>query len=56
MNAENIKNTIEEFCPPCLAEEWDNSGMQIEIPDKAVKKVLVALEVSELVIDQAHLA
>ena len=43
---------IEKIAPLSLMEEWDNSGLQLRVKD-SVKKVLVALEINDDVIDEA---
>ena len=53
MNSLEFGNVIDELCPRSLAEEWDNCGFQICFGDRQVKKVLVALEVTDTVIDEA---
>ena len=50
-----IKDFIEkmnELCPLELQEEWDNSGIQINSSEN-VQKVLVALDVSKAVVEEA---
>lgn len=41
-----IERVMEEFCPVCLAESWDNCGWQVLTSQKKVSKVLVTLTVS----------
>ncbi len=41
------------LCPPELAESWDNCGYQIRIGSGEIRRVLVALEVTGEVIDEA---
>ena len=53
MNIKELWKKIEEICPSDLAEEWDNSGQQITLSEKEVKKVLVALEVTDAIIEEA---
>ena len=43
---------IEKIAPLSLMEEWDNSGIQLRCKDSC-KKVLVALEINDDVIDEA---
>lgn len=52
MKIKDFIKKMDKICPPELAEEWDNSGIQIEAGD-SVSKVLVALEVTERVIEEA---
>ena len=44
---------IEEIAPPWLAAEWDRSGMQIEPAAKEIGRVLVALDVTPDVVNEA---
>ena len=39
--------------PESLQEEWDNSGIQIDLSDCELDKVLVALELTNAVADEA---
>ena len=36
-----------------MQEEWDNSGIQIKTDDSEIRRVLVALEITSDVIDEA---
>ena len=44
---------IEEIAPPYLAADWDNSGMQIEPAKHGIERVLVALEITPDVVNEA---
>ena len=46
-------NLMESFCPAELAEPWDNCGFQIAFENKEVNRVLVSLEVTDKVIEEA---
>ncbi|MDF2548179.1 MAG: Nif3-like dinuclear metal center hexameric protein [Anaerosolibacter sp.] len=48
-----IINLIEGVAPVHLAEPWDNVGLQVGNPDREVHRVMVCLEVTEAVIDEA---
>ena len=52
-NLEKIIKKIENFAPPELASDWDNSGWQIYLGNNSVKKVLLALTCTLDVINQA---
>jgi dinuclear metal center YbgI/SA1388 family protein len=43
----------ESICPPDMAEEWDNCGFQVNTEFEDVERVLVALEITGEVIDEA---
>lgn len=53
MIIDEFKNLIEEFSPIFLQESWDNSGFQIKTGSLPIKKVLVAMEITDTVIDEA---
>ncbi len=53
MNKYDLVNKIEKFAPPELQEKWDCSGWIVETGLKEVKKVLIALTVTESVFNQA---
>lgn len=44
---------IEEFAPSMYQESYDNSGIQVGNPDVALKGVLLAIDVTESVVDEA---
>lgn len=44
---------MEDLAPAGYAEEWDNPGLNIGDPDADVKKIIVALDATEDVIDEA---
>ncbi len=44
---------LRSVVPEALQEEWDNCGIQIDLRDREIKKVLAALEISEAVIEEA---
>jgi len=48
-----IIRTIEDLAPPCLAESWDNIGLQVGSPDLAVSRVLLAVDVTRQVVEEA---
>ena len=53
MDFYKIISVIEEIAPKALSAEWDNSGVQIDVGKKDIKKVLVALEITKAVIEGA---
>ncbi|MBP5092756.1 MAG: Nif3-like dinuclear metal center hexameric protein [Abditibacteriota bacterium] len=46
VKVKDIIAEVEKIAPPELAEEWDNSGLQLGNPDRVVKKLLVAVDVT----------
>lgn len=53
LDIQEIIKLIEEFAPSQLAEDWDNSGWQINLGIKNIKKICFALSPSFDVIEQA---
>ena len=53
MQSTELIQRIENFAPPELQEEWDNSGIQIDVGFPQVNKVLTALEINDDVITEA---
>jgi len=53
VRAEDIVAVMERLSPPALAEEWDNSGWQVGDPKAEVSKVLLALDVTPEVVNEA---
>lgn len=53
MKIERLGEIIENMSPLCLQEEWDNSGFQIKFEASPVSKVLVAIEITDSVIEEA---
>lgn len=53
MKARELTNVIEEFAPISTQESWDNCGFSVGDPDGEVESVLVALDCTEEVIDEA---
>lgn len=44
---------IEEFAPLCIQESWDNSGLIVGNPQQEVNKVLLTIDVTKAVVDEA---
>jgi len=53
MKAQEIIWILEEFAPPCIQEEWDNSGLAIGNGDHEVTSLVLSLDCTEEVIDEA---
>ena len=53
MKADKLQTIIEEFAPISMQEPWDNSGYQIKLKNVDISRVLVAMEITERVIDEA---
>lgn len=48
-----IIELMEKIAPLYLAESWDNVGFQIGNKDKEVKRIMVALDITETIADEA---
>lgn len=53
MKLKDIIKIIEENYPPCLAYDWDNSGLFFGDIEKEVSKILVTLDITPDIINQA---
>ncbi len=53
MKVRDIISAIERIAPLRLQDEWDNSGLQVGFMDAGVNKVLVCLDVTEAIVDEA---
>lgn len=49
----DIVMQLEQFAPPQLAEPWDKVGLQIGSQAATVRRILVALELTEAVVSEA---
>ncbi len=50
---QDIMDTIEALAPPGLAEPWDSVGLQVGVPELPVSKILLAVDVTRRVVDEA---
>lgn len=48
-----ICSEIESFAPLSLQESWDNSGLQVGDPEQSVRAVLLTLDITEEVLNEA---
>ncbi|TCO80018.1 Nif3-like dinuclear metal center hexameric protein [Marinisporobacter balticus] len=48
-----VINIMESIAPPYLGENWDNVGLHIGQHDRSIRRILVCLEVTEAIIDEA---
>ena len=53
MKCRNILNRLYKRCPLSLAEEWDNVGLLAGRPEKEVRRVYIALDATDEVIEHA---
>ena len=50
----SVADLLAELAPPELAADWDNSGWQVRLEDDALRGVLVSLDASPEVVDEAR--
>lgn len=53
VTCQKVIRIIEQFAPKELASEWDNVGLQVGHPSAEINSILVTLDVTEAVIDEA---
>ena len=53
MKLKDICATLERLAPLRLQDEWDNSGLQVGFPDAEIRRVLVCLDITEAVVEEA---
>lgn len=53
MKFKELLREIEGFCPLDIQEEWDNCGVQIFTGNDEIERVLIAMEITNEVIDEA---
>jgi len=53
MLVKEIINAIEAFAPPVYQESYDNSGLQVGNPAEEVTGVLISLDVTEAIVNEA---
>jgi len=53
MKLSELKSILDSSIPLSFQEEWDNSGLQVGHPDLDINSVLVTLDVTEAVLEEA---
>lgn len=53
VTCKRVVEAIEKFAPAALAAEWDNAGFQIGHPSGEISSILVTLDVTEEVLEEA---
>ncbi|MEG2297819.1 MAG: Nif3-like dinuclear metal center hexameric protein, partial [Clostridium sp.] len=53
MRCSEVIKILNELAPISMACEWDNPGLLVGRNDKEVKAILLALDVTDSVIDEA---
>jgi len=50
----DVIGLLNQLCPPGLAEDWDNVGLQVGDPSAAINRILVCLDAEEIAIAEAE--
>ena len=50
----DINGFLNQLCPPDLAEDWDNVGLQVGDLSAKIDRILVCLDAEEIAIQEAH--
>lgn len=53
MLCRDVIKLLEEYAPPALAESWDNPGLQTGDEMQQVRRIMIALDATDDVVDQA---
>ena len=53
MKVSDIVTVLEELAPPEYQESYDNAGLIVGQPNQPVKKILVTLDATEPIVDEA---
>lgn len=53
MKLREVIAELEHLAPLRLQDEWDNSGLQVGFPESEIDQVLVCLDVTEAIVDEA---
>ena len=53
MKCSDVIHCLEKVAPRCFAEKWDNVGLLAGREDKEVNKIMIALDPTSEVVDEA---
>lgn len=53
MKLRDIVAALERLAPLRLQDEWDNSGLQVGFPESEISGILVCLDITEAIVDEA---
>ena len=53
MRLKEIVAALERLAPLRLQDEWDNSGLQVGFPESEISGILVCLDITEAIVDEA---
>jgi len=54
LSVSDVLNALESWTPSGMAQSWDNVGLQVGRPEKEVTSVLVALDLTPAIINEAR--
>lgn len=54
IQVQHLLHYLNQFAPPSLAEDWDNVGLQLGSLDDEIRGILVSLDVTEAVLEEAR--
>ena len=54
MKVKDIIAAVEKVAPLRFQDEWDNSGLQVGFLNNEVSKVLVCLDITEAIVNEAE--
>ena len=55
MKIKDIAKAVDEIAPLGLAQDWDNVGLLIGNPDKPIKNILLTIDTTKAVVEEAKL-
>jgi dinuclear metal center YbgI/SA1388 family protein len=53
MKVSDVIKQVEQFTPPALAQDWDNTGLLVGEADKQVKNILLTIDITKAVLGEA---
>ena len=53
ITVQQVERVLFDWAPRHLAESWDNVGHLVGDPDREVRRILVSLDITELVVQEA---
>lgn len=56
MHLEEVITALEQLSPPSFAENWDNSGLMCGRKKKEIQKILIAVDATDEVVEEAILS
>ena len=53
MKVNDVIKQIEQFAPPALAQDWDNTGLLVGDANQQVRNILVTIDITKAVLSEA---